>query len=317
MALLEQLPRHIATWGTGILPISDHTSTARTGDGLEVLDLGNCSLPFSVIKTYFLGQDWPQLRSVTLHNNPLAVTNPDYAELLRDSDRLPKLQIIDAKRVVERKRKGEVQESKMDRRRREKKEKRRMTGANAGGVVENMRIWGGRDLARETGDSTATLPVDATALDQGFASNVADIERKKRKRPTRDQVPPTAAADLALSEARSLSSDVVERIEHKKRKRSSKPQQESQKIPTTESGDRRATTKQEHPGPELVASAPTATIPSQSSSLPKEAKRKSIKRTEGGKVETIRSSAGGVDLKKVFVKPTATNDTGSLGLGGW
>jgi hypothetical protein len=93
------------------------TGTARQGQGLEVLDLGNCALPYSALSSHFqLGKSttgaarWPNLRSLTLHSNPLCSSHENYADLVQSSPDLPNIQIIDAKRVKERKRKGEVSE---------------------------------------------------------------------------------------------------------------------------------------------------------------------------------------------------------------
>ncbi|MDN8996924.1 hypothetical protein Q0P57_13720, partial [Staphylococcus aureus] len=92
------------------------------------LDLGNCSLPFTAVSKIFglAGKSktpqWGNLRSLTLRANPLALEKEDYAELLQASADLPKLQIIDSRRVVERKRKGETPETKAERRARERKE---------------------------------------------------------------------------------------------------------------------------------------------------------------------------------------------------
>ncbi|WWD20605.1 hypothetical protein CI109_105081 [Kwoniella shandongensis] len=194
---LTALPSHLPTWGTGNLSLvgkgGDEDEKKRLGDGLEVLDLGNCSLPYTSISSVFglttgLSKKkkilWPHLRSLSLHSNPLAITHPNYAELLQASADLPNLQIIDAKRVVERKRKGQVSESKYDKKVRERKEgKMRPSGANVG-VVGKMRKWGG-----ESGDATATAAtekgeVDADTKDEvgsGDDGNGAVIAKKEKK----------------------------------------------------------------------------------------------------------------------------------------
>ena len=285
-----------------------------------MLDLGNCSLPFSVIKTTFLAQDWPQLRSISLHSNPLAVTNPDYAEVLRDSEHLPKLQIIDAKRVVERKRKGEVQESKIERRRREKKEKRRITGANARGDTENMRVWGAKDATKPS--DVVTPPVAMTKTKDGkirtkdskvVASESLESEPKKRKRSEREPVT-TSKAEKAMApvEAPAAAADSESAGGNKKRKRS-KPNKSTDTKPD-----------QLIPKPTAKPAQETSSKPVLPSSVPQiaplanDTKRKPAKRSEGGKVETVQTSAGGVNLNEVFTKPKAQDgDAGGLGVGGW
>lgn len=328
LALLEQLPRHLATWGTGTLPASEHTSTTRSGDGLEVLDLGNCSLPFSVIKTVFLAQDWPQLRSVSLHSNPLAVTNPDYAEILRDSDRLPKLQIIDAKRVVERKRKGEVQESKIDRRRREKKEKRRITGANTRGDNENMRVWGSKDKdAVKQSDGVVPPAVTPKTKDGKVAavSESSEDQPKKRKRSIREAEPDIQAKKEVSSVVVPVAAGDIESESagaNKKRKRSKTSKgAETKDAPAVPKHATKSATDKSKAIATATATVPVpaaTSVPPQIAPLAKanETKRKP-KRSEGGKVETVKSSAGGVNLNEVFTKPKAQDDAGGLGVGGW
>lgn len=291
-----------------------------------MLDLGNCSLPFSVIKTVFLAQDWPQLRSVSLHSNPLAVTNPDYAEILRDSDRLPKLQIIDAKRVVERKRKGEVQESKIERRRREKKEKRRITGANARGDTENMRVWGGKIKDEVKPSDGDVKPPGKPKAKEGKAAVVSEdleSEPKKRKRSARETEPVTAARkeDSSVGVPAAAAADDKESESagaNKKRKRS-KPNKgaETKDTPVVPKLTTKPSTEKGKATANTTATATTPVLP-QIAPLAKatEAKRKP-KRSEGGKVETVKSSAGGVNLNEVFTKPKAQDDAGGLGVGGW
>ncbi|KZP33505.1 RNI-like protein [Athelia psychrophila] len=172
LAQLTSLPRHLASWGTGDMTLSsatkrkasgsrdrDASGSARErdlGDGLEGLDLGNCALSWDAVAGIFglntkppkrgsaSSPAWPHLRSLTLQSNPLALTHPTYVDLLQASPQLPNLQIIDAKRVKERKRKGEVQESREDKRTRERAGKREVkpTGANAGAGEGKMRTWG-------------------------------------------------------------------------------------------------------------------------------------------------------------------------------
>lgn len=155
---LTSLPPHIATWGTGSLAQVGKKDAA--GDGLEVLDLGNCSLPLSSIQKLFLGKvasggapRFPHLRSLTLSANPLCLEAEGYAAQLQDSPQLPKLQIIDTRRLVERKRAGMQPESKRERKQRERAEgKRKPTGANVDSGARKMRTWGaGADTEGDAG----------------------------------------------------------------------------------------------------------------------------------------------------------------------
>ncbi|ORY29688.1 hypothetical protein BCR39DRAFT_531650 [Naematelia encephala] len=183
---LTSLPSHIVSWGTGDMSLANNKSgnstevgsssslsSRKVGDGLEVLDLGNCSLTFDAASKIFglapklhtknKNKDaWSHLRSLSLHSNPLATTHPDYTDLLQASSDLPNLQIIDTKRVRERKRKGQVQESKEERKAREKRQRKMQpTGANAGGG--KMRSWGA-EAGEDNNDQD--VPVDDGAHTQ-------------------------------------------------------------------------------------------------------------------------------------------------------
>jgi len=218
LPLLTSLPPHIRNWGTGDLSLvknddtatGESSTTRRVGEGLEVLDLGNCSLPYEAISTFLVSRPtpkppqskkgkstgppksevtWPNLRSLSLHSNPLCITHPTYSEDLQASTNLPKLQIVDMKRVVERKRKGEVSETKEEKRRREKREaKMRPSGANVGGGA--MRSWGGEEVAASVaeGEGGAKSVGSNGAEDQGKSGAGSKAEKhlgkegKKRKR---------------------------------------------------------------------------------------------------------------------------------------
>jgi hypothetical protein len=318
LALLDALPPHLSKWGTGVLPTTDRISTVRHGDGLQVLDLGNCSLPFAAIQATFLSQKWSHLRSLTLHSNPLVLTHPDFATQLQESDTLPNLQIIDSKRIVQRKRQGEIQESKIERRRREKKEKRRMTGANAKESSGSMRVWGG---AKEEGEAvqTSSKRPDSTPSAAASPSDVASgpVKSGKRKRPSKSTADPSPSDERVKAPVPKMTNEVArETPKRVKRSKDSLPDKQEQ-----------------------IAKPAVATTPSQSTAImaPSKAKRSErsqadhdkkpvqtdsfdhkvpddpkgkSRKGQGGKVETVAQSAGGVDLKNVFAKP-------SLDVGGW
>ncbi|WVQ86054.1 hypothetical protein IAT38_008222 [Cryptococcus sp. DSM 104549] len=184
---LTSLPPHISLWGKGNMSLvgkGKDESTPQLGDGLQTLDLGNCSLSFQAISGLFglaptAGKrrpTWAHLRSLSLHSNPIASTHPKYAELLQASPDLPDLQIIDAKRVVERKRKGMVSETKGDKRARERKEgKMKPSGANVGGT--KMRTWG-KEKEKEDGGSDG----EAGSAGEGDADEGDKPAAKKQKK---------------------------------------------------------------------------------------------------------------------------------------
>jgi len=309
LALVDVIPSHMGKWGTGRLPANEHTSASRQGDGLEVLDLGNCSLPFSAVQAAFLSKTWSHLRSLSLHPNPLAISHPDYATLLQDSETLPKLQIIDSKRIVQRKRKGEVQESKIERRRREKKEKKRMTGANARETTGTVRVWGGSGE-----QSSSKSAADGTQLDQNTDianASVAtdDVKQKsdKKKKRKLDTITPSAPVSDAREPIVAHDADITAPTE-KKRKRVNSAKKEAVNV-TQRVHDTLPVSSDETKSSKPIISA-TSTPPVPSIQRPK-------RKADEAKVETVAKSAGGVDLTKVFGKPAKKDDDGGLGVGGW
>jgi len=314
LALVDAIPSHMVKWGTGRLPATEYTSASRQGDGLEVLDLGNCSLPFSAVQNAFLTRTWSHLRSLSLHSNPLAVTHPDYATSLQDSDTLPKLQIIDSKRIVQRKRKGEIQESKIERRRREKKEKKRMTGANARETTGTLRVWGetaGQSVSETAVDAQKVAPSKNIAIPPE-TSETAQASDKKRKRKAE------AAPAVSISDARApLAARDTETSAstEKKRKRVKPAKKDSGSVSRTVK-----TVANEASGAQGPDDRQTKSSKSSSSSfpgLPDPSTQRSKQKADDGKVETVAKSAGGVDLNKVFGKPQREEDDGGLGVGGW
>jgi hypothetical protein len=307
LALLDKLPQHMAKWGTGPLAATDRDTTIRHGDGLQVLDLGNCSLPFSAIESTFLSQKWPHLRSLSLHSNPLVMTHPDFATLLQDSDTLPHLQIIDSKRIVQRKRKGEVQESKIERRRREKKEKKRITGANMKESSGVMRVWGTDQDTAAHAKQEEPLQMKADAVDDQPRS-------AKRKRPSK--VASTAQTDERIKNP--PKEDVTDTPKRIKRVKATSTDAKDQAGPSTEvtpsASSNTLETSVQAKTREKSKTAETTRVPQVHTSDTKSAEdAKARKRkSEGGKVETVATSRGGVDLKNVLAKPVD-----DFGAGGW
>lgn len=148
-------------------------SDSRRGLGLESLDVGSCSLDEKVL-SLFKSARMPNLRSLTLHHNPLTTTKPDYVEALQGYGSMPKLQIVDNKRVVEKKKHEPVPKKSKNKKR--DKEKARPTGTNDAGTTK-MRQWG--DGTKE-GDDGAEK--DITTV-KGYKDIVKDgSKEKKRKR---------------------------------------------------------------------------------------------------------------------------------------
>ncbi|GFZ48197.1 hypothetical protein JCM24511_05945 [Saitozyma sp. JCM 24511] len=385
LPLLSSLPAHISSWGTGDLSLvgkgggatltssrsgggpaeiaatASLAGSSRKGDGLEVLDLGNCSLTFEAVSTIFsLSQPsssssstksksptWPHLRSLSLHSNPLGVSHPNYPDLLQASAALPDLQIIDAKRVRERKRKGEVSESKADRKMREKREKTmRPSGANMGGG--KMRSWGGdgdgegdgdgdgqgedgrgegegEGIGREQGEGDG-------GVKKGGAAGGGDKGKSKKKRRRED------GHDTGVGVAVEVGPGPTDRAESKRPKHGDHKRAKSTTVtataPTGTVDDTVATPvnragKNESSVLQVIE---VGTAPEEESTGKagkggregKEGKDKSkAKKEKGGKVKVEQGakSKGGVDLREVLTKPQAESagDVGGsgLGVGGW
>ncbi|WWC98695.1 hypothetical protein V866_005588 [Kwoniella sp. B9012] len=205
LPLLTQLPPHIVNWGKGNLDkVGKGKNEDKFGDGLEVLDLGNCSLSFDSIKTIFnLGSSsssnssgtkgknrWNHLRSLSLHSNPLTTTHPNYVEMLQNhSGVLPNLQIIDAKRVIERKRKGEISEKKL---KHNKEKKAKPSGSNVTIMSGEMRKWGSGK--QDNGESKDAIEGEGEGEDEIVVKkNDRTLEKRdkkeSKKRKHNDQAP--------------------------------------------------------------------------------------------------------------------------------
>jgi hypothetical protein len=328
---LSSLPPHLATWGTGDLslvkPSEDSSSIIKRGDGLEVLDLGNCSLKDTALSLFIppsntpstkskgpLAARWPHLRSLSLHSNPLTTTTPEYATLLQSSTDVPSLQIIDARRVVERKRKGESVVSKLERRANERKEKRaKPSGANVGSMGK-VRAWG----VGETGDGTEPVAVVEKATGQDKKRKVEGEEKKEKKRKRHHEDVPVDAATAPQRATKSKAEAKVKADD-----------QATSSVPVLPAGER--ISKKSKP---LGAGQPSQPVPVDPSTLPADTQRKpkksetavvgvievpkeaSGKKGKSGKRSGEAGASAALDLKQVFGKKDEDEGTG-LGVGGW
>ncbi|KIR42365.1 hypothetical protein I307_00843 [Cryptococcus deuterogattii 99/473] len=331
---LTSLPSHISSWGKGDMSVvgKGQDDSPQYGDGLQVLDLGNCSLTYHAIASLFgltaskRKPLWPHLRSLSLHSNPIATTHPQYSELLQASPDLPNLQIIDAHRVVERKRKGERSESKADKRARERKESRmKPSGANIGNG--KMRKWGQMTKTEEDGDAEQMEDKGANKpkLSKREETNVGDSALSSRKRKHGDQTVETVANKQTKLDS-----------SKKRKKHESAPYAASSvSIPTTITS---------------TVDAPAAD-PKELHRLPQQENASNVNdyrkeksavvglievNKDGGEVKLSthkrkkmqakgligKESTGGVNLKEVFGKRKTAEEEGEsettgLGVGGW
>lgn len=309
----------MATWGTGELSLVGKPGDKR-GDGLDVLDIGNCSLSFSAVSDVFgLGNKKPKykwhLRSLTLQANPLAVEQPKYAELLQASPACPNLQIIDSKRVKERKKAGVVSEPKADRKARERKEgKMKPSGANV--TRGEMRVWGAAKEGEDAeGDDGEKEPVKERGSKWAGEKRKKADKPEKRKReepePEREAAPAPAPAPAKPTKA----SEPAPEESRKKRKRKHGKSEIAELMPNVlavEPGKKVVAVK---PKPVKEVKEKAVAVPThqavQDPSALRAAKAKSA--TAVVKVEQVKKKRdGGLDLKAAL----ASSGTG-LDVGGW
>ncbi|WRT70583.1 uncharacterized protein IL334_007581 [Kwoniella shivajii] len=359
LPLLTDLPDHLPSWGKGDLSLVKQTnnhddisgsrskdndnSNKNKGDGLEVLDLGNCSLSFaSISKLFNLSSThgpkndktgnrvvkWDHLRSLTLHSNPLTTTHPNYVELLQQNSEttLPKLQIIDAKRVVERKRKGEIQESRIDRRIRERREQRlnKSSGSGMNNISgkKEMRKWGNNEeeqTQQENHENTTGNAVTAEKSDQ----SPEEKSKKSKKRKHNDQ--PVLSANQSTED----------RL-HKRKRAPSPPLSAAPTATTKDITDSRTSKTQDEPistsnKKDRSGKTQTAVIGVIDVKNGEEVEMTSKKKKKlKAKIKRGDEVKGGIDLREVFGKKDDTSkaveqeekqgggdDAWRLGVGGW
>ena len=326
LPLLTTLPPHLAAWGTGDL---SQVGKTGQGEGLEVLDLGNCALSTEAANPFFhpASKTWAHLRSLTLRGNPLAETDPEYVEQLQEA--LPGLQIVDSKRVRERKRAGEKQETKEEKRAREKKEsKMRPSGANAGPIVGGKkRAWGEVDKVDDgEGEEseprqTASRHMEPRHKDKsGERASKEKEQRKRRKREYENAVAEPVESEKGKPKIKAPPKD-------KKKASVAVAPKHTAPVPPTRAP---ATVVPEKSTPAVADPstakpfAPRASktetsvvqvidVP-RSSDQPKKGSKK-------GKHAAAAKEAGGVDLRAAFAAPAvpkSTTESGTgLGVGGW
>lgn len=346
LPLLTALPPHLLQWGTGSMSRLEPTDT-RSGLGLEALDAGNCSLHAAVIDLFKTAR-LPHIRSITLHHNPLELTVPDYPAKLQALGTMPRLQIVDNKRVVERKQHDAEAAKKAKKAKRKDKAKVKMTGFNAK-ETGNKRDWGVEmqtgDEGQQGGQGEEDGGSDSAAKEKmGYKDVLKDGGKdKKRKR------------GIEADEGQKRSSKVSEETKGKRRKNDQDDKGKSTDRTKSSSGGGLLAPSTGSPiapaKPTTTAPASTAKMADPSTLTSAHAKRHSKNETgvfgvvevasanlagsrgpkkDRGKREKrkgdkfmeeplqsasdgAKGSTGGVDLKSVFAK---SNDTG-LGVGGW
>lgn len=326
---LTSLPPHLPTWGTGSLSQVGKKDVA--GDGLEVLDLGNCSLPLSAIQKVFLGKSaiggakFPHLRSLTLSANPLCLEAENYATQLQDSPQLPKIQIIDTKRLVERKRAGMQPETKRERKQRERAEgKRKPTGANVDSSARKMRTWG---AGAEEGEKAA----EERSKKERKAAEAEGGEEDEETRRIRERME-RAAAEMDVDEPEEKPEEEDGGKKKRKRKRTKKaaesepeperPVKKLRDVPAKASAKPSAKPlpetkgkpgKPKKKGPDQAQIAAVVADPTTAKASKPSRSETAVVGVVDVKKEKKKDAEGGVDLAAML-----KSDSGSgLGVGGW
>ncbi|CAK9786434.1 L domain-like protein [Cutaneotrichosporon oleaginosum] len=315
LARLSTLPPHLVRWGTGDLAA---VGKSGDGDGLEVLDLGNCSLPYAAVAGVFgLSRPgktprWAHLRSLTLRANPLAVEVPAYADQLQASPDLPKLQIVDARRVKERARAGEVQMSRRERKAREAQEKKaRPTGANGSGG--KMRAWGAPEKEEaETEESEKKERRRSDAAEERPAKRRVEATEPKDKKKRKLDGPKAEKA-----EKRKREEPAAESAAEPKRKRKHGRGEEKEKG----KAEAMAVATPHKPvvvvkaAPQVRAAAPAvvATHVAVADPAAQRAKKPGRSETAVVGVVDVAPARGGLDLNEALKEEEGSG----LGAGGW
>lgn len=348
LARLATLPAHLPQWGTGDLALAGKTgastSATKLGDGLEVLDLGNCSLSYAAVSGVFglaatahatkKAAKWPHLRSLTLRANPLAVEQPAYAEQLQASTDVPKLQIIDARRVVERARAGEVQESKKDRKARERVAKKaRPTGANEHAGAKVMRTWGAGDEAKEDGEAAEEARPQKEAKEARDKKDKSDKPERKekrrhsevdepaKKRKSEDKTEKKRPRDSVPAPAAAPAVEADEPTKKKRKRRHGKAGDEEKEAVAVSTINNPVVVKPAaKPKARVEAPAPVATHVAVADPAAQRAKKPSRSETAVVGVVDVAPARGGLDLKAVLGGGKKEDGSGAgagLGVGGW
>jgi hypothetical protein len=174
-------------------------------------------------------------------------------------------------------------------------------------------VWGGKNAAKQSDEVTPASAAPKTKSEKHRKKDEdLDDEPKKRKRSDREANAISESRNRVPSPDDKPAADVTELSGVSKKRKRSKP---------NKGADTKAEPAAPTPAvkPSTEKSKPIAlpSVPPQIAPLANEIKRKPVKRSEGGKVETVKSSAGGVNLNEVYSKPKAQDDAGGLGVGGW
>ena len=357
---LTSVPRNLESWGRGDLskiidesqkPDSDLQSTSKPGAGLQSLDLGNCSLPFSAISTLLPKSSssskaskteetaFSNLRSLTLHGNPLCSSHPDYVQRLIDSPHMPKLQVVDNKRVKEKVKRKDVDAKGVV-------GKKKLSGSNRDEQSQGVprRKWG--EAAKDVIGGTETLAVNSSELlGTGGTGKNRSVEqgkdiKGKRKREQKENEGPSGSENRdkkvkierhkGNKEDQAITPPARAHESKKLGKGGSAPQNPPAAVDTSSQHISAEATTLEPPQPARkpgkLSKSETSVIgivevsrdPKETPSAGKKKGRKETKETSGRSGPTTENitvgSGSGVDLKSLFGRP----DVGSgLGVGGW
>ena len=294
---------------------------SRKGQGLEVLDVGSCSLTESAL-TVLNKAPMTNLRSLTIHHNPLSRSVPNYAENLQGSSGFPKLAIIDNKRVVERVKRPEGEKKKNG-----KAKKGQASGANVLDGSAKMREWGGKVEGGSDGDGDEAVPALA---DDTKGEGKKEKKRKREEDPLPVKVKGDKVSKPSKGEKagqRDSDKPVEKRSKSETKPGKSAPAQVSALVvpaalsnPSVEAvkladpSALTATSKKHSKNETGVYGVVEVVAPKQEKEKSKNKVKKEKRKGQAEETATKEGgkSDGGIDLKEMFGK----SDTG-LGVGGW
>ncbi|ORX41130.1 hypothetical protein BD324DRAFT_43502 [Kockovaella imperatae] len=322
LLMLNDLSDHLAQWGRGsmsVLQESSSTSSSSTttmavivndrhGAGLQSIDIGNCALTWKTISSIFLSSSsrsttdepsFPNLRSLTLHGNPACLTEPTYPALL--SSALPRLQIVDNKRVKEKTEKKE-RETKLEKKERERKQGKMKPSGNNQATFGPMRKWGQpedtpevknkgteMDAATTTGEKKRKTAVKPQHERNGRPGSLVDSNKVESMDKKRKAIPPDHPGPEGVTSSEPKA---------KKPRRKDEPSQIAEM-------ETKSTTKSK---PSKVSKSQTSVVGVVDVVGPAQNKHKPSSSSKA-------TTTAGIDLKSLFDKDRDDNDDDDKGLG--
>ena len=338
LPLLDRLPKTLPTWGKGSMAsiedsrpshkLATSGDQSRHGAGLQSLDIGNCALDYDSISSIFLAftssASFPNLRSLTLHGNPLSNSHPDYVQALIGSPNLPRLQVVDNKRVKE-KVKRESKEEIKARERMERKMKPSGSNEASGGT---MRKWG-KDLAPESSSKELANQISGPLIKkEGDAGKTHGAKRKRIGMKEQIHSKSDDKQEHGASKDRASTSDSASHVSKKAKVdsrsvaagtldiRQSKPDATRPSAvdrPTADPSTRPTGKPNAKPSKSQTSVVGVIEVTRTGDARKLEGKQHKRKGDKAGRVPNETGAQAGLDLRELFGK----SDDAGLGVGSW